>query len=881
MLPDRPSTRTARLFASCLTSCLTWCLTWCMAWCLASMAGLPCVAADPSAAPPTGPGLDFFERKIRPVLVKACYDCHSVGAETSEGNLLLDTRAGIRKGGSRGPSVVPGQPEKSTLLAAIRQDDHEFAMPPDGAEKLPAAVIADFTAWIAMGAPDPRDGESKPFPKFDVARARKEHWAFQTLQAVAPPTTAHPEWNGSPIDAFIRSSLDDRGLAPAAEAEPLTWLRRVHLDLVGLPPTPAEQRQFAADPSSEARERVVDDLLHRPQYGERWGRHWLDVARYAETNGYEHDGLRPHSWRYRDWVIAAVNEDLPYDRFVLQQLAGDEIEGSDAASQIATSFLCLGPFDHASNDGRKAEFDLYDDMVGTTASAFLGLTLQCARCHDHKFEPISQADYYRLMAAFEPYKIERGESMAGPVREVGTPAELEARRAANERLDDEAGPILGEYDLLRIAVLERLPAKLDGPPKERPKKGLQDKKAVANVLGALQLAPIEREKKFRGLLQREEVRLEDSLRELATADELARLAGFKERIAAIDARRPDRILASIFSEQPKPPVSRIHLRGEHTMPGDEVTFAPPEVLLTGPAPEPQPTASTSGRRLALARWITGPAASLAARVMANRVWQYHFGVGLMQDANDFGIAGGTPTHPALLEWLAHDLVDGGWRLKRLHRQIVLSRTYRLSATPADPRKAPEAESYAAWPVHRLDAEPIRDSILAASGALNLKGGGPSIHPPFDQKIVGNSARNDWKLSDPEEAARRSVYVFAKRAIPYPDLSILGLPESSVSCGKRAVATTSVQALLMINGKFVAEQATRMAARVRREAGGDVARQVELAFALTLCRPPRTDEMEMARGFATSPTAAGSDPHADPLTALCVLLFNTNEFIYAN
>jgi hypothetical protein len=859
----------------CPDSRMSWRGLLAVGW-MSAAAWLPGLAAEQS----TPQGLEFFERKIRPVLVKACYECHSVAAEMSEGNLLLDTRAGIRKGGSRGPAVVPGQPDKSPLLAAIRHDDAEFSMPPEGGEKLSAAEIADVTAWIAMGAPDPRDGESKPFPRFDVAKARKEHWAFQPLGSVAVPATAATEWNGSPIDAFIRAALDERGLQPAGEAEPLIWLRRVHLDLVGLPPTPDEQRTFAADPSPQARERVVDELLARPQYGERWGRHWLDVARYAETNGYEHDALRPHSWRYRDWVIAAFNRDLPYDRFVLHQLAGDEIEGSDAASQIATSFLCLGPFDHVSNDGRKAEFDLFDDMVGTTASAFLGLTLQCARCHDHKFEPLSQADYYKLLAAFEPYKIDRGDNQAGPVREVGMPADVEARRAAAAAIDAEAAPVRRDHDRLRLAVLERLPPKLDGPPKDRPKKGLQNKQQLDEVLEALRLEPAEREKKARGRLEREHNRIEESLAIAATPEELVQLTGLKEKIASIEARRPEPVLASIFSEQPKPPVTRILLRGEHSMPGDEVTFAPPEVLLDGPPPTPQPTATTSGRRLALARWITGPAAPLAARVMVNRIWQYHFGVGLMRDANDFGIAGGPPSHPALLEWLANDFVRGGWTMKRLHRQIVLSRTYRLSATPTDARSAADDTSYASWPVHRLDAEPIRDSILAASGLLNMKAGGPSIHPPFDQKIVGNSARNDWKQSEPDEAARRSVYVFAKRAIPYPDLSILGLPESSVSCGKRAIATTSVQALLLLNGKFAAQQGERMAARVRQEAGDDPTAQIGLAFALTLCRPPRAEELEAARAFLAA-APAGSGPAADPLTAFCVLLFNTNEFIYAN
>jgi len=401
---------------------------------------------------------------------------------------------------------------------------------------------------------------------------------------------------------------------------------------------------------------------------------------------------------------------------------------------------------------------------------------------------------------------------------------------------------------------------------------------LATTLEALRRAPREREKKFKGLLDREKGKIDESLGGEATAAEDARLDELAAAIAAIESRRQEPILASIFSEHPQPPKSHILLRGEHTMPGDEVTFAPPEVLQVAAPPEPVRTGTTSGRRLALARFITGPASPLAARVMVNRVWQHHFGRGLVRDGNDFGIAGGEPSHPDLLEWLADDFVRGGWTLKRLHRAIVLSRTYRLASAPVDPEADPDGTVYAAWPVHRLDAEPIRDSILAASGELNLKMGGPSIHPPFDQKIVGNSARNDWKVSDEEESARRSVYVFAKRAIPYPDLAILGLPESSVSCAQRAVATTSVQALLLLNGKFVAGQSAAMASRLRSEAGADVAAQIRLAFALTLCRPPREEEQRAAIAFVGTPAAGGGQ---DPLAAFCAILFNANEFVYAN
>ncbi|MFM8890890.1 MAG: DUF1549 domain-containing protein, partial [Planctomycetia bacterium] len=839
-------------------------LAW-VAWC-GIVAGAPADSKE---------GIDFFELKIRPVLVRSCLECHSAEAGLAEGNLLLDSRDGVRKGGSRGPAVDQKDPSASLLLTAIRHADPRFQMPPDGADPLPPAVVADFEKWIAMGAPDPRDVATKPVPRFDLEQARREHWSFQPLRSPDVPRPADPLWNDSPIDGFIRAAQEREGLVPAAPADPLTWLRRVHLDLVGLPPTPAEQQAFVVDSSAAARERVVDELLARPQYGERWGRHWLDVARYAETNGYEHDALRPHSWRYRDWVIDALNRDLPYDRFVVHQLAGDEIEGSDSASQIATSFLCIGPVDHVSNDGRKAQLDLYDDIVGTTASAFLGLTLQCARCHDHKFEPLLQADYYRMLAAFEPLKLEAGENQSGPVRSVGTREDLEQMRLANERLDTEREPVARDLDTLKAGLVERA-AKAD----PLPPKGLSDAKVTAEVIEALRLSPTERAKKFRGLLDREKAKIDVSVRAVATPDETKRLDELEARVAAIEARRPEPVLASIFSEHSKPPTTRILLRGEHATPGEEVAFAPPAVLRAGDPPACTPTDVTAGRRRALAEFIVGDMAALAARVMANRVWQYHFGKGLMRDANDFGLIGGVPSHPELLEWLAADLVRGGWKLKRLHRMIVLSRTYGLSAVPADPAADPDDTAYTAWPVHRLEAEPIRDSILSASGSLNLKMGGPSVHPPFEQKIVGNSAHNNWKVSEPGEAARRSVYVFAKRAIPYPDLAILGLPESSVSCGCRAVATTSVQALLMMNGTFVTQQASAMAARLRGEAGADTRDQVRLAFSLTLCRPPRDDELATAMAFVTREGSPGSGA-ADGLAALCAVLFNTNEFVYAN
>jgi hypothetical protein len=620
----------------------------------------------------------------------------------------------------------------------------------------------------------------------------RDHWSVQPVRRPAVPAVRDRSWARSPVDAFVLARLEVAGLRPAPAADKRTLLRRVYLDLIGLPPTRAEQRAFLADTSAGAFARVVDALLARPEYGERWGRHWLDVARYAETNGYERDGAKPSAWRYRDYVIDALNADLPYDRFVREQLAGDELPASDARTQIATTFLRLGTWDDEPANEKMDRYDQLDDVLGVTASAFLGLTLRCARCHDHKFEPFSQADYYRMLAVFEPLK--------------------------------------------------------------RPQKGRADLD-----------------------------------RPVGTA---AQRAAFELAVARLQ-RPPDLPRAYVwFEDGPTAPPTHVLRRGNPSNPGAEVKPGVPAVLARQQPAPPTPLAHSTGRRLWLARWVASPNNPLTARVMVNRVWAWHFGKGLVATPSDFGVAGERPSHPELLDWLASEFVAGGWRLKRLHRLIVLSSVYQTSAVlERGERRADERLAlFGRWRQHRAEAEVVRDSVLAVSGRLNPQGHGPSVYPTLPRAVLESQSLpgNGWGKSDERQSSRRSVYVFSKRSLALPELELLDAPGSANSCEQRPLSTTAPQALTFLNGAFMQEQAGHFADRLRREAGVDSAAQVGLAFELALCRPPRPDEVRLALDFlARQEALLKSEAHAlsakvvqrRALAAFCLVLLNANEFVY--
>jgi len=645
-------------------------------------------------------------------------------------------------------------------------------------------------AWaIVLGALAPADGLGRT--RSSRLKKQQNHWAFRPPQRPAVPVVRDAGWVRTPVDAFVLARLEKKGMAPAPPADRRTLLRRVYLDLVGLPPTPGEQRAFLQDRSPQAYARVVDDLLSRPQYGERWARHWLDVARYAESNGYERDGAKPSAWRYRDYVINAFNQDKPYDRFVTEQLAGDEIPGSTAETQIATTFLRLGTWDDEPADPLVDRYDQLDDVLGTTAAAFLGVTLRCARCHDHKFEPFSQVDYYRMLAVFEPLRRPQ-KDRADLDRPVGSKAELAASQAA-----------LGQPRLPRAYIW--------------------------------------------------------------------------------------------YEAGPKAPVTHVLGRGDPNKPKAAVTPGVPAVLTRQQPEAPRPTNHSTGRRLWLARWMTRPDNPLVARVLVNRLWQHHFGRGLVGTPNDFGVVGDPPSHPELLDWLACELVANGWRLKPLHRLMVLSNTYRMSAA-GDARAAradPKGQPWSHWQERRLEAEAMRDAVLAVSGRLNPRMAGPSVYPTIPRAVLQGQSRpgEGWGKSDDRQAARRSVYVFVKRVLAVPELELLDAPDTTSSCEQRPVSTTAPQALTFLNGAFINEQARHFADRLRREAGTDVKAQVARAFELALCRPPRPEELRAATDFlagqerqidkeAQAPDKAVA-ARQQALEAFCLVLLNTNEFVYVN
>ena len=726
------------------------------------------------------------------------------------------------------------------------------------------------------------------------AQSMDKHWAFQPVRRPELPVVSDAVWSRNPIDRFVMARMAAEGVRPVEEADRPTLIRRLYLDLIGLPPTPDQVRAFLEDRSPDAIVKLVDDLLARPQYGERWARHWLDLVRYAETNGYERDGDKPNAWRYRDYIIDALNRDKPYDRFLIEQLAGDEIEGSDATAQIATTFLRLGTWDDEPPEPKVDRYDQLDDVLGTAATAFLGITLRCARCHDHKFEPFSQVDYYRMLAVFEPLKRPQ-EGRIEMDRPVGTEGELAAYHAetarANTRFDQGWERIegLARPEIVRLLVQSRpsndakLAGKISLPP---------------DAVKSFQTDRAKRTPAQRELVREFAERLEAAVRSIAPDEVKAALKPLEDHLSAIKtARPPGPPHAYIWSEEgPKPPLTHVLKRGDPTRPGGVALPGVPSVLTARQPDPPRPSATTTGRRLWLGRWLTSPENPLVARVIVNRIWQAHLGQGIVASSSDFGVMGDPPSHPELLDWLASELVASGWRLKPLHRMIVLSQTYRRSlAFESEAARADPGDALLwRWRQRRLDAEVVRDSILAVSGKLNPRMGGPSFYPTLPREVLEGQSRpgDGWGKSDLREQCRRSIYIFAKRSLAVPELELLDTPDTTGSCERRMVSTTGPQALTFLNGAFVHQQAGYFAARLASEAGPSATDQVERAFALALSRPPRTDERRAAiefldkqerqiRADAGGPNRSAVDARRMALESFCLVVLNMNEFVYNN
>jgi hypothetical protein len=752
----------------------------------------------------------------------------------------------------------------------------------------------------------------EPYGREQFGDSERSHWAFRNLVRPAVPQ-ANDAWGRNPIDAFIAAGLKASGVEPAAPAERVTLLRRVYLDLIGMPPTPVEVDAFLADTSPTAFETVVDELLSRPQYGERWARHWLDVVRYAETNGYERDNPKPEAWKYRDWVIDALNRDLPYDEFVIQQLAGDEVGDSNAHTQVATTMLRLGAWDDEPADPLVDRYDQLDDIVGATSAAFLGITLRCARCHDHKFEPYTAKDYARWTAIFAPLERPQ-EGRTDLSREIGPQAVVATHQARVKELDDKKSVLTQqarqfEWESVKQAVadgrlpLEQLVAQqtpqdgaatgMDPAPNEQVV--LLCKDLPHEALMAVSTDPNQRNDQQKKLIGDHAEKLVKLARALANESQLSSLDACQQQLTELQASYPAPLERGYvwFEKGPTANVSHVFDRGDPRNPAAEVDPGFPGILIDQTPAAPTPTAHSTGRRLQLARWMVEEDHPLTARVLVNRLWQHHFGDGLVATENDFGVMGEAPSNQALLDWLASELVAGGWRMKRMHRMMVLSETYRMSSAANARAMQLDPTDALLWRYRprRLEAEALRDTMLAVTGTLNPKSGGPSFFPKISQAVLETQSMpgNGWKASEPQEALRRSIYIFVKRTLIVPELDVLDFPGTEESCQQRNVSTVAPQALTLLNGEFIHEQAAALANRLIRETGRDDLARVERAYRLAFSRAPSESErtavlefLDRQRGqiVADSPeeeTVKSVDFKA--LSAFCLVLLNTNEFAY--
>jgi len=939
-----------------------------------------------------------FARDIQPVLAKRCYSCH--GPDTQEGGLRLDdAAAAMRELDSGSRAIAPGDVAASGMLGRITSADPDTRMPPEGS-RLSTAQIDAIRRWIAAGA------------------EYRAHWAFRPVERPEPAAASAAV---NPIDAFVRDALAHRGLPAPSRADRRTLLRRATFCVTGLPPTEQEMRDFLADESPDAWPKVVHRLLASPHYGEHWARHWLDLVRYADTNSFERDGVKPHAWRYRDYVIRSFNDDKPYDRFIVEQLAGDELPEPTPDDLVATGFYRLGTWDDEPADPLQARYDSLDDIVSTTGQTFLGLTVGCGRCHDHKIDPITQRDYSSLLAFVHNVTPMGGRTMAAENIERPLFADAEARRryeAAGADLDarrrdaqlavteieerfraaweaeQETTIVGGDLDDLefrfyrdawtRLPEFDELKAEDTGfvtgnlfditaAPSLRPDSfgyvfsgflkvpaegdyaftldsddgsrltvdgrvvllhdGIhgegQPKSATVHLpAGRLPIrldyfqglhgrgltvtwsGPAFAARRLSALPQRTGkgaqakagmdlaavIRLDGA--RILGADGMQDYDAKKQALQRLAAEEVPVDKALVVSEHgPEAPETFVFFRGNphaETKPEHRVEPAFPAVFTTAaPVITPAPGGRSSGRRTALARWIAAPTNPLTARVMANRVWQHHFGRGLVRSASNYGLMGDPPTHQELLDWLASELVAGGWRLKRLHELILTSEAYRAASTgaPEGLAKDPLNDSLWRFDMRRLAAEELRDAIHVTSGEFNPTMFGPGVYPAIPKGVMAGQSRpgDGWGDSPPGEQARRSIYAHLKRSLVTPILADFDAADTDTTCPVRFVTTQPTQALGMMNGEFLQRQARVFADRVRREVtpqrqapapvADDTAALVRRALELALVRP--ATEAEVTRGVALVDRLEDSDGVA-PSRAFelyCLMVLNLNEFCY--
>jgi hypothetical protein len=813
-----------------------------MAWPAAVLAGVllapaPAVADPPAKTPAVPAGSPrYFTEVVEPILARRCHECH--GGDAAEGGLRLDSLSRMSTGGRSGPPVVPGVPDESLLVQAVRRVDETFAMPPAG--RLAADEIDAIVAWIAAGAAHPGGTITGPAPPaIDVAEARR-FWAFAPL--VRPPV---PAGAAHPIDAFVNAELAARGIEPAAAADKATLIRRASFDLTGLPPSPEEIDAFLADDAPDAFARLVDRLLASPHYGEHWGRHWLDVVRYADSNGLDENVAHGNAWRYRDWVVKAFNDDKPYDAFVREQVAGDLLAGSGADPETvaglrtATGFLSLGPKFLAEGDQTKLLMDVIDEQIDTLGRTFLGLSLGCARCHDHKFDPVTQADYYALAGILESTETMESLKRMARWREhvLATPAEQEAHRRAQARLDEVKKQAAAVVAGARAAVAATAPA------------------------GAKPAA----EEDF-------------------PAETRARLAALREEQAALEkAVAP--LPAAMGVAEGRPKEARIHVRGSHLALGRRVPRGVPVALeIDGPIAVPR---AASGRR-ELAEWLADPRNPLASRVLVNRLWRWHFGRGIVPSTDNFGRVGGPPANGPLLDWLAAEFVARGRSLKAMHRLIMLSAAWRRSSDPAASPTALRArqedpDNALLWraDVRRLEAESIRDAMLAAAGTLDRTLGGSLLRAANRSFIFDHTSKDETGY----DTLRRSLYLPVIRNHIADEMWLFDCTDGAVGNGDRATSTVASQALHFMNGAGPMRAADAVGRGAVAAEPSDEDARVALLYRRLLGRRPAAAETAAVRRRVAAvreqlareqPTATDHETAAWTVVAQAILV--GNEFL---
>jgi hypothetical protein len=771
-------------------------------------------------SPVSETGIAFFENKVRPTLAEHCYRCHGPESGEGKGKLRIDSLESLLKGGVSGPAIVRGEPNQSLLILAIRHEG-EVSMPPK--QKLAQREIDALVAWVKMGAPwlasamgpAPRSTAGSLPERTEPAR---QFWAFQVPRASTPPIVVDRSWPRSPIDRFILARLEAAGLRPAPPADKRTLLRRATLDLLGIPPSSEEMDVFLSDDSAQAFERVVDRLLASPRYGERWGRHWLDVARYADSNGMDDNLAYSDAWRYRDYVIASLNSDKLFNQFLEEQIAGDLLAEREPSRRdeliVATGFLAIGPKMLAEDDPVKQKMDIVDEQLDTTCRVFLGLTMGCARCHDHKFDPLAMSDYYAMAGIFQS-----------------------TQTMLSHRVDSKWNTTaLGvSQAVLRLEDLEQIIDRHDNALVNGNTNGMSAAERAAH--GTL----LEEAKKAYGAIPKA-------------------MAVAEGKVADLE----------------------IFLRGNHLTRGPVVARRLPTILAG--VHQPSMHSKHSGR-LELARWLTSPQNPLTARVIVNRIWRWHFGKGLVRSVDNFGKLGELPSHPELLDWLATRIVADGWSLKTLHRRILMSQAYQMSTAWNERAAQIDPENRLLWrrPRWRMEAEELRDAILAVSGQLDATMGGTLLESsPFQDLSVTGVGRNPGLY----QSTRRSLYLPVLRSALYDVFQAFDFPDPAVLNGDRASTTVASQALFMMNGQIVGRASEHLADSLLSDAGMSDCDRLQRACQRILGRPVRPEEVSEWESFLgryqSAASLAGEPPERRRRLAwqgLCRALLSSNEFVY--